>query len=370
MKIFTVAAAVILLALFTGCGDSGPIKIGFVATLSGSSAGLGVTGRNAVRLAIEEINNNGGINGRKLQLVIADDKGNAEGGLRAAKELVAQKVVAVIGHSLTGTQALSLPYFQKNQILMLSPSVTTSTLSGRDDNFIKLAGSNDEQALALADYALLKKNFNRFVVIYDINNRGYSEGIVHPFAENVTRTGGEIVYLRRFNSGDNETLTKIADTLKLLSFDAILAVANGMDNAIFCQLLKKNNISVPVLAPMWATTEDLVTYGGTGAEKIVTVNNFDWEDKSPKYIKFRRRYLKKYKTEPTFAAAYAYEAAQILSAAISTSSSLNYGELKSHIVNRNFSGLQQDIHIDATGDVNRKLTVLGIRKGKFIKLEQ
>ncbi len=356
----------ILFFLIFGCNSTEPVKLGFLGTLSGNSAELGTSARNSVRLAIEEINSNGGINGRKVELFIADDKGNPEDGLAATEYLLQEKVVAVIGPSITGSTALSVPYLNQNKILMLSPSVSTSELSGIDDNFIKMATSNIKQAEALADFAINDQKFNNFVIIYDLNNKGYSEGIVNRFAQIVNGSGKNIVLKKTFNSGDYKKITEIIDTLRNLKFDAILSIASGMDNAVLCQLLKKEKLNFPVLTGIWAATDDLINSGGAAVEKIVTINSFNWNDSSRTYQNFKKKYLQKYKEEPSFASVFAYEAAQILFTAMQKSSSFDYQQLKSNIINKEFNGLQQNIFVDEFGDVERKINLFKIQNGKFI----
>lgn len=368
MKLLTVSAVFLLFLTLSGCGRPDPVKIGFLGTLSGNSSELGVYERNAVKLAVNEINKAGGIKGRRIELIVADDKGNPADGLKAAEALAASGVIAVIGQTTTGPQALSVPYFRKLNILMISPSVTTSALSGIDDNYIKLAGSNDKQAQALADYAISSLKLRRFAVIYDINNKGYAQGIAKHFTVSAQKLGGSIVYNGIFHSSNYSALSEIADTLKLIKPDAVLFSASGMDNAVFCQILEKKTINVPVLTGIWAGTDDLIDYGGKTIDRIITVNSFNWEDSSRRYRQFRKIYFDKYKQNASYSAAFAYEAAHILFDAIEKSKYLQFDDLKARIVNRVFPGLQQDFYIDKYGDVNRKLNVLKIQNGRFIKV--
>lgn len=353
----------------SGCGNEEPIKIGFVGTLSGTSSEFGVYARNAVRFAVEEVNEQGGINGRKIELYIADDKGNPSDGLKAAKELYGKGVIAVIGHSLSGPQSYSIPFFKKNKILMISPTVTNNKLTGIDDNYIKLAGSNKEQAQMLADYAFQKKNYRDFGIIYDINNIGYSKGLVDGFTQRVKQLKGNILYLQQYTSGDYAKLAGFVQSIKPLRLDAVLLVAAGIDNAVFCQMLKKNSMDTPVLTGIWATTEDLITYGGNAVDRIITVNGFDWQNSSPKYLEFSRKYYRRYNVPSTFTAAFGYNAAQILFMAIEKCSSVTYEELKSNITGKSFPGLQGNINIDRYGDVENEPNILVIRNGKFVKAE-
>mgnify|MGYP000421578910 CR=1 FL=1 len=74
------------LILLIGCSEPDPIRIGFIAGLEGRASDLGIASRNAVQMAVDEVNAAGGINGRKVELVIRDDKRSTEGGAEAARD--------------------------------------------------------------------------------------------------------------------------------------------------------------------------------------------------------------------------------------------------------------------------------------------
>ncbi len=95
--ILCLIGAMVTTLIMTGCFNEKTVKIGFVGSLSGNMAELGISGRNAFNLAIQEINNTGGINGMKIESVIMDDKSNPEGASELVDELVAQDVKFVIG---------------------------------------------------------------------------------------------------------------------------------------------------------------------------------------------------------------------------------------------------------------------------------
>lgn len=115
----------LLLLALSACSDSSPILIGFSGQLTGKIADIGVPARNGVQLAVETINAAGGINGRKLKLIIKDDGNTPEQAIRVDQELINAGVIAVIGH-FTSTQTMAaLPLFNKNKVVLLSPTTST-----------------------------------------------------------------------------------------------------------------------------------------------------------------------------------------------------------------------------------------------------
>ncbi|MGO4384736.1 ABC transporter substrate-binding protein [Specibacter sp. RAF43] len=119
--------------LLTACGgpaqsasnDNQPIKIGAVLSLTGPAAAFGIPERNAAQVAVDKVNAEGGIKGRQLELVVADDKTNPTEAARAAQRLISsQGVVAIVGSS-TGSGTLAMaPVAAQNKVPVLAPNGT------------------------------------------------------------------------------------------------------------------------------------------------------------------------------------------------------------------------------------------------------
>ena len=106
-----------------------PIKLGLANTLSGPASTSGIHSRNAVMLAVDQINTAGGIHGRPVKLVIQDDKGRADDGVSAVTSLIDEGVVAIIGPYLSTVSVKAVPIVNENQIVMISPGATTVQLT-------------------------------------------------------------------------------------------------------------------------------------------------------------------------------------------------------------------------------------------------
>ena len=119
----------------TTCAPDKPILLGFVGGLSGRVADLGISGRNGATLAVENINSTGGVNGRKVKLVVMDDKQDGEVAKQVVKELIDQGVAAIIGHMTSSMSMQTVPIVNEKKVIMMSPTTTTTYLSGKDDYF-------------------------------------------------------------------------------------------------------------------------------------------------------------------------------------------------------------------------------------------
>ena len=183
---------ILLLILFSlmisSCGlTDKTIKIGFVGSLTGRVSDLGIAGRNGVMLAVNEANKKGGINGKKIILIIKDDKNDEETALRVDQELISEKVVAIIGHMTSSMAIKTVPLMNEKKMLMISPTVSTNELTGIDDYFIRgLETSIRADAEKHAEYIINNTDLRKIACIYDESNKAYSKGLYNSFRSKFT----------------------------------------------------------------------------------------------------------------------------------------------------------------------------------------
>ncbi len=158
--------------------DIGPIRIGLTCPFTGGSAPMGESLRNAVRLAVEEINWKGGLLGRQIELVERDDEGNPDKGRALAQELIErEKVIATIGSCNTGVVLKNMDLYQKARIPLLVPVATgvaiTTTFANHPEHYIFRTAANDEiQARLVAQEAVERRGLGKLAVFHDTTAYG------------------------------------------------------------------------------------------------------------------------------------------------------------------------------------------------------
>ena len=152
---------------FTSCGREEPIRIGFIAGLSGRVADLGVAGRNGVILAIDQKNAQGGIKGRNLELIVRDDQQNPDTAQRMVKELLDLKVDLIIGPMTSSMAMATVSLVNDSKIYMVSPTASTTALSNKDDHLLRVISSTNAYAIKSALYQFDNLGRRKAVVIYD-----------------------------------------------------------------------------------------------------------------------------------------------------------------------------------------------------------
>jgi branched-chain amino acid transport system substrate-binding protein len=187
MRRASIIASVLLLL---SCSSQSPIKIGLLGPLSTND---GEPMKNAARIAVDEINAAGGIDGRPLELVERDDYGNRDSALAAAVALERAGVVAVIGSVYSSITMTVAPVFNNaaDPVVQITPSSSSPAITDAGPYTFRLCPSDLAHGSALARFAFQRLNLSRAEVIYQ--NDEYGRGIRRSFLEEFSRLGGSIV---------------------------------------------------------------------------------------------------------------------------------------------------------------------------------
>ena len=362
---------VVALAVLAAAGCRGrpePIQVGFVTGLTGRHYDLGISSRNGASLAVVELNQAGGVNGRPIELVIVDDEQRPESARLAVEELIRRGVVAIIGHATSAMAEVTLPIVNRERVLMLSPTVSSSAFVGLDDWFVMLHPSTAESARALAGYLLRTGPIRRVTVFYDLSNRAYTQSWHDHFSAALASGGGRIARSVPFTSGEVPSYEALVVKALEEPTDAVLVVANALDSATICQQVRKASRTLPLLGTEWGFTHDILAHGGAAVDGAVFVQKVDLGDASPRYLRFREAYAARFNRPVDFAAILSYESVEVLAEALRRDASRE-GVRRAILGIGTFHGLQGDLRIDRYGDVQRRHLVTTLRDGRMSVLE-
>lgn len=357
-----------LIGVAWGCRDKKPIKIGYVGSLTGRLSDLSISGRDGVLLAVEEINQAGGIKGHQVELISKDDKNDVETALKVDRELIDGEVAAIIGHMTSAMCTAALPLINREKVLMVSPTASTNTLKGIDDYFIRVLPPNRAETDHLTRVACDRFGLKRMAVAYDLSNRAYSEEFFNNFREEFEKNDRRIILAYPFTSGVDGDLKGIAEKLLEPGPDGILIIAGALDAAIICQHLRKNGFKHPLFSGGWAMTADFIQHGGPAVEGVIFSQLIDKDSREKSYLDFKNRFRNRFGYGPNFSAAHGYEAAKLILTTLKETS--DPGELKQKILEYgNFPGVQGEIVLDRYGDPRRGRFLISVLDGEYGNLE-
>jgi len=360
-------SALILLFL-EGC-EKPTIPIGFAGVLTGPYADLGIHARNGARLAVEAINEHGGIGGRRLELIVQNDEGSLEGAQRALKSLAERGVVAIIGHMLS-TQCLEvLPLLQELALPLISPVASSPLLSGKKDLFFRMRPDTDAPARALARYASVQ-GWRRFAVVYDARNPTYTQPWVSVFSDALTSLGGQVLIREPFSSLEDVSLT--LSILRVLNNDpdAVLIVASATDTARWVQRLVRFQPAARLFGVGWAQTDRLLTEGGGVLDHVILATNDPPMEDAPSARDFVQAYRKRFGGTPSFAAARGYDAMRFLAETLEKTQGQRNGLAEALGRPHPFEGVLGRVAMDPFGDVHGDSYLVGVRNGRFVLVDR
>ncbi|RWR24764.1 branched-chain amino acid ABC transporter substrate-binding protein [Agrococcus lahaulensis] len=194
-------------------GADGPITLGMLAPFSGSESAFGEYMQNGAQLAIDEINEAGGVLGQQLELVVEDDACDATASVAAANKLVTQGIVASVGGYCSGATLPTLPIFDEAGIPMVIPAANSNDLpdAGLPGVFL-INGTGTQQAQAAVQYAQ-QEGATTVAVIDDATS--YSADLAGAFVEQANEAGVEVAFEATVTPGENDyasVATQLAQT--------------------------------------------------------------------------------------------------------------------------------------------------------------
>jgi len=330
-------AAMIAAALCAGCGggdkkaaDNGKggkeIVVGVNAELTGNVANYGKSMLSGFELAVEELNKAGGIDGKQVKIVTADNKSEPSESGNAATKLVTQnKVVAVVGPATSGCVAAEEPVLTANKIPLIAPCATapgiTLTKDGKTKQFVFRACFIDPyQGDIMAQFAAKDLKVKKVAILHD-SSSDYSKGLAEVFTKVFTAAGGQVTADEAFLAKDVDfkaSLTKI----KATNPEAIYIPGYYEEVAKIIKQAREIGLTCPLMGSDGWDSPKLVEIAGKEAtNKGYFTNAYTAEDKDPGVQKFVKAYQGKFNKVPDVFALEGYNTGLVLFNALKTAKS-------------------------------------------------
>ncbi len=364
-KVFILLVIVLSVSILTYLirREKQTIKVGFISDLSGRNSQLGTTARNGVLMAIDELNQRGGIKGRKLELLIRDHKGDQKLCFSLATDLGKEGVDVIIGPLASAMAGQVMGATEKKKVLVISPAVSTDLLTGIDDFFVRVIAPASTQGTYLARAVMFNKNAN-IVIVMDGKNSEYADAVVKGFKKQLKNSTTKIADVIAFS--DKTEFPDIIKRIKRAGSDAILFVASGIDTGGIVQQYAKK-YSVPQLyGSMWTKLTRVTTYGGNSISGMILVDSYKNKHPTKREQEFNRLFKERFNTNPDFIARNAYESVQIFATAFKRSYGSGSTALKAELLKmKSISGITEDYKLDQYGDVVRQLSLFVVRNDRY-----
>ncbi len=240
--------------------DAGPIKIGVASLMTGDFAVVGENIRDTALLAVEEINEKGGVDGRMIELIIEDSKADSKSGLSAVSKLVnvdgAKYIIA--GMTSNGTLA-SAQLVNDNKVLLLTPVTGGQNVDNAGEYVFRIANSDVRAGSDIAR-AMISMGYKKVGVVTEITE--YTLDIKKSFVQEIKSLGGEVVLEEDFQPSTNDFRTAVAK-VKASPVQAVLVASQtGIGGAHFLNQTRQQGLNIPIFS-------DFTFVSNSDAKKIV-----------------------------------------------------------------------------------------------------
>lgn len=366
MKKMLIILLICLLALTSVACNKEPIKIGYIGNLSSKTSQLAIDARNGIELRIEQLNSQGGLNGTEVQLVVKDDAADHEQALKMHQEFKDEGVKFIIGH-ITSDMASVIAASQGEELLFMSPSISTDSLSAKDDYFLRTSPINSRQGDIISRY-FHKKNIKDIVVIYDLSNREYTENLYLAFEEYYSNDDFKIKEVITFDSRTDD-MEIVSNQLNSLVDDDVFLITQATDTAFLIQKLKLEKENIHAYSVSWSMTSDLLAIGGSSVEDAIFIGLYIPDEVTSRYQEFSEDFQARFNAQPTFISVLAYDALDVLLKGMDGLKKPTPESVKNRITEiEEFQALQLTFRMDKFGDNDREYMLYQLRDGEFVPL--
>ena len=351
-----------LLALFVlSCGaksskDSNVIKVGVIGALTGNVAQYGTSTINGFKLKVKEINAAGGINGKKIEIVEADSKGDVQEAINAFKKMVSQdKIDIFVGEVTSGPSLAIAPLAQQAKIPMITATGTAFDITKGKDFVYRTTFTDPYQGVVVAKYAKAKGYKNITVLTNTV-------GLANAFKEQAKKEGIQVKE-EQYTADDKDFRALLT---KVKGYNSEVIFVPDYYNTIGLILTQAKELGINAQFMGGDGWDGIQTNFGKVANGAIFASQFAPDDPDQNVQKFIAAYKNEYKIDPIIFAALGYDTGTILETALKNVSDLSSKDAIKEAIKK-FDGtlVTGSLKFDAERNPEKKVTFIEVKDGKL-----
>jgi branched-chain amino acid transport system substrate-binding protein len=346
-------------------GDT--IKIGFLGALTGDVAMFGKPTLEGMKMAAEDLNAAGGVLGKKVEIVEADNRGDKQEGASVTQKLISRdNVIAIVGDPTTGITKVAAPIAQKAQVLLISAGATGPGVVENGDFIFRNTLLDSVAIPACIDYFANDLKYKKVAIITSDNN-DYSVGFSQTFRDAAKGKGIEIVADEKVKDGDKDFSGQVTN-IKAKKPDVIFFSGYYTEGALIMKEARKQGVKANMFGGDGLFSPEFIKLGGSAVEGSMSALGFAPEQASPETAKFIEAFSKKFAGQvPGLFDAQGYDGVMMIADAIKRANSADPKVFKDAMATtKNFQGVSGTITIRANREpIKTPLCLLAVKDGKF-----
>ena len=347
------------------------IKIGVNDVLSGTGAQYGQRNLEGLRLAIDEINQKGGINGAKIELLVFDNKFDKAEALNIATRLATkEKVLAIVGLSTSGTAKSASLAAEKYKVPLITgnavaETVTVDERTGKTKKYVfRICFSSSIEGALISKFTISSLKLKNVAIVYNASN-DYSKEVTKGFEEAFTKAGGKVVMKEAFSQGEQD-FRSILTKIKAKNPQAIITPVYYDEAGLIIKQARELKINVPIIGgDALDDPKTVETAGREYCNNVYFVTFYSSQSPDKEVQDFVKRYKERYKVEPNSIAALGYVSGKFLIDAIKRANTISDREKLREALEKttNYRSIAGTISIDSKHNGQHSGVVIEIQNG-------
>jgi branched-chain amino acid transport system substrate-binding protein len=369
MKFFikSIALLILFLPIAATSGNEQKVKVGLIFGETRYSSKGPMLDVLSARLAVEELNSQGGLLGRQVELVELDNKNTPLGSRAAAQKAVKEGVLAVIGPTASSHALLAAQVLQEAKIPMISYFSTNPEVTQTGDYIFRTCFTDRLQSEILAKFAIQDLRAKTAVVL-TCSGEKYSIGLSKSFTEYFKRNGGVILWQGDYVNEATE-FKELLEKVKVLKPDIIFL--SGYDRASGFIIKEARNLGISVTflgGDAWSNS--LYQYGGKAIEGSYYTGHWSLSSETKISREFVNKYKGKYPDDEIVNFGIMHDAIFLLADAVNRARSLDRAQIRDALAHtKNFIGVTGNITMDKNRDPRKPVAIFKFENGSSIYIK-
>jgi branched-chain amino acid transport system substrate-binding protein len=347
-----------------GKTEASEIVIGHYASMTGSTAHFGQDTDKAARLAVDQLNEAGGVIGKKLKIVTLDTRGDGAEAANAVTRLIdVEKATAILGEVASSLSLQGGPIAQRRKIPMVSPSSTNPKVTQIGDYIFRVCFIDPFQGKVMAVFARQTLKLDKVAILKDVKN-DYSIGLADAFQKSFVAAGGTIAVEQSYSAGDTDFSAQLT-AIKSSGAQAIWVPGYYAEVGAIARTAARLGVKMPLLGGDGWDAPELFTIGGDALNGSYFSNHFAPDQASAKAQKFVADFKAKYGQEPTGLGALGYDGVMVIADAIKRAGKVDTAAIRDALAaTKDYEAVTGKITMDKDRNPEKSVVVLKIDGGK------
>ena len=339
---------------------TGDIVIGLFASLTGDGASFGQSSLEGAELAVQEINDAGGLlGGRPLRMLVEDNQSRPEEASNAVTKLITQDgVVAVVGEVASRRTLAAAPVAQRYQVPLVTPASTNERVTEVGDYVFRICFIDPFQGEVLSKFAYNDLGARRAAVLRDIQE-DYSVGLTNSIVEHFTALGGQVLDPISYSKADPD-FRAVLTQIRSQNPDVIFATGYYTEAAIIVRQARELGMEMPILGgDGWVG--DALANGRDALRNTFISNHYSGDNPDPVVQTFVASYRARFGREPDSIAALAYDAIKVLADAFTRAGTTDGEAVRDALATSDVAGVTGQLTMDENRNVSKPAVIEEVR---------